>query len=209
MLSRRLLLTVNSGLSFAPPVVVQTATNADTITDPQAGDVVVYMHGYLTNSSTHLVPSFTSIRRLVSNVQWASSSTTYYTQGHLQYKILTGAETTFTGGTGTGTWVQYRMIRPITSVTLSGTTSANANMSVGYSAVTQTDSTLGCIRVIGTGGYSASGTSQTLSTGDVQTVASSSYAKFLATHSFDAGSAFSTRASFQSPTFHSTLILNG
>lgn len=209
MLSRRLLLTVNSGLSFAPPTVVQVATNADTILDPQAGDVVVYLHGYLTNTSTHLVPSFTSIRRQVSSYRWSGSSPSYYTQGHLQYKILTGTETTLTGGAGTGAWVQYRMIRPITSVTLSGTTSANANMSASYSAVTQTDQTLGCIRVVGTGGYSATNTSQTLSTGSPQTVVTSSYAKFLSTHTFDAGSATSTRAGFGSPTFHSTLICNG
>ena len=208
MLSRRLLMT-NTEPAYVPPTVLQVATNADTISDPQAGDVVVYLHGYLTNTSTHLVPSFTSIRRQVSNYRWSSSSPSYYTQGHLQYKILTGTETTFTGGTGTGVWVQYRMIRPITSVTLSGTTSANSNMSANYSAVTQTGSTLGCIRVVGTGGYSAGGTTQTLSTGDAQTVASSSYAKFLSTHTFDAGYAFSTRASFSSPTFHSTLICSG
>jgi hypothetical protein len=208
ILSRKLMMILGGG-AFVDPVVVQTATSADTITDPQEGDVVVYMHGYLTNTSTHLVSGFTSIRRQVSNVQWAGSSTSYYTQGHLQYKILTGTETTFNGGSGTGAWVQYRMIRPITSVTLSGTTSANANMSASYSAVTQTGSTLGCIRVVGTGGYTATGTTQTLSTGDVQTVVSSAYAKFLSTHSFDAGSASSTRASFSSPTFYSTLIFNG
>jgi hypothetical protein len=208
ILSRKLMMILGGG-AFVDPVVVQTATNADTITDPQAGDVVVYLHGYITNTSTHLVPGFTSIRRQVSNVQWAGSSPSYYVQGHLQYKILTGTETHFSGGTGTGAWVQYRMIQPITSVTLSGTTSANANMSASYSAVTQTGSTLGCIRVVGTGGYTATGTTQTLSTGDVQTAASSSYAKFLSTHSFDAGSASSTRASFYSPTFHSTLIFNG
>lgn len=208
MLSRKTLMAANSELPYAPPTVVQTGTKVDTIANPQAGDVVVYLHGYITNTSTHLVAGFTSIARKVSNYNWSSGST-FYVQGHLQYKILTGTETQFSAGSGTGAWVQYRMIRPITSVALSETTALNDNMSRSYTAITQTGQTLGCIRVVGTGGYTATNTTQTLSTGETQTQATSTYSKFKSTHTFDAGSATSTRASFSSPTFYSTLICRG
>ena len=192
-----------------PAYVVASGTNGGAIADAQAGDVVVALNGNLTNSFSLLMTGFTSIAVRQSSYQWSPSSN-YYTKGHLQYKILTGAETTIPTSNGQGNWVQYRMPRPITSVTLSGQTSSTSVMSGTYPAVTETSTRLACIRVVGSAGYNCANTTQTLSTGSPQTVASANTrAKFLSVSEFGSGTYYSTNGAFVSPTFYSTITCNG
>jgi len=193
-------------------VPIQTGANGDVITDAQAGDIVVALHGYVTNATTTLLDGFTSIIRKSSSVRWSTGSFTYYTTGELQYKILTGDETTIpTIPQGSGNWVQYRPSSPITSVTIQElvTNRGTSDLSGAYNSFSQNES-LGCIRVVGTAGYTSTSTAQTLSTGDTQTISdtNTSHSKFLTTDSYDAGTYSTTRGSFSSPCFYTTIQCN-
>jgi len=192
-------------------IPIQTGANGDVITDAQAGDIVVAIHGYITNSTTTLLDGFTSIVRKSSSVQWNTGSSIYYVTGELQYKILTGDETTIPTQQGSGNWVQYRPSSPITSVTIQElvTSSGTSDLAGAYNSFPQNES-LGCIRVVGTAGYTSTSTVQSLSTGDIQTIAdaNTSYSKFLSTNSYNAGTYSTTRGGFSSPCFYATIKCN-
>lgn len=88
------------------------------LTNTQAGDIIISMSGALTTSDPVQIPGFTNVWVYQSPAQWNTGSSTYYCVGAVQYKILNGTETSITHGIPNGAAVfhQYRFNNAISSV---------------------------------------------------------------------------------------------
>ncbi len=194
-----------AGGAVVPAEIIESGATGGAIADAQEGDVVVAMQGHLTNTPSLLLSGFTSIKLRTSTYNW-SADPSYYVRGRLQYKILTGLETTIPSSTGGGNWVQFRADKPITSVSFTETSGQISTFAGSYAAVSEGAPKRACIRVVGTAGYQCQSTTQSLTTGDPQELAeANNYSEFLATDSFEAGSYSTTQGTFQSPSFFATL----
>jgi hypothetical protein len=129
----------------------------------QAGDVVVAICGALTSGNNTLIPGFTSIVAATSATNWYNTPG-YTTNCRIQYKILTGSETSFTQPTssGDGCWVQYRFNTAVSNVNVTQV-SSNQGGTINVTHNAETVAPLAMIRMVGGGGYSNNGQTRTMS----------------------------------------------
>jgi len=143
-------------------LVAQGATGngaAPSAISAQAGDLIVATCGALTTATTVLMSGYTNVMTYYSTHQWNSGSPSYYCRGCLQYRILTGSETTVTHNTSssTTTWQQYRFSNAISSVSVPDLSfNAYGNVNASHSARTVQPEAV--LRVLGWMGYGATTT---------------------------------------------------
>jgi hypothetical protein len=183
--------------------VIQQGEVGASLTDPQVGDVVFATTGALENNATTLLSGYTSISSNTSPTNW-SSGATYYVQGRIQYRVFDGTETgvpTITNASGS--FIQYRFAKKVTSVSFADQYTANNGLSRSYSA---TSATAGVIRWVASGAYGYR--AGTLSSGSPQYSQGDSYGSMLITETTSSGSATIGAAGFGGASFYITAKCN-
>jgi hypothetical protein len=202
-----------ASVPLLPVELIQNGVNGDTISDPQVGDIIIGLTGALRNHLTFLVstPAFTSILRQQSSYQWSEADPSYWVTANLQYRILDGTETTVVEANDFN-WTQYRMPKPVVSVTIQDLVSTAANgasLSLSYPAVTPTGSITSVMRFIGIGGYNNAGATISLSGTDaLSTNNLRAGINMKIANDFGSGTASTTAGFYGSPSFFSTIICN-
>jgi hypothetical protein len=191
---------------------IESGADAGTITDAQAGDVVIAYGGTLTDLNNGIISGFTTVANRISTHNW-DPSTGYNVSGRVQYKILDGTETTIPGCPGIATWVQFRGDRPVTSVLVGQVEiRQQALFTRNYTATQQTSDRVLCIRSVGSAGYNCANANPTMSTGTTSNHYLNAYTEFMTTLDFAAGTATAAwggGSAWQSPNFFVELICIG
>jgi len=192
--------------------VIQSANgNGVTIADAQAGDVIFAITGNLVNNQSMSISGYSTRATLTSGVLWGGGAP-YYLKASIMYRILDGSESTVpsTGSDSVPGWVQWRFAKPIQSVAWSDEnyqTSGNEvnPISGNYTAYTATSSLIGCIRLIGQGGYNTGDKARTLSSGEDQNHLQSSYASIKTVNDFAGGSYSAASGQWSAPNFYASI----
>ena len=149
--------------NFTPHGTLQAYGRLGDAISAQAGDVVIGICGALTTGNSTTISGFTSVLSAASATNWGGSPG-YYTNFRMQYKILTGSETSFANpaASGDGCWVQYRFNTAVSNVSVvQSTQNSGGNFSTSHNA--ETVAPIAMIRVVGGGGYSNSTQTRTMS----------------------------------------------
>lgn len=192
-----------------PPVPAEMIEIGDidgtTLSDTQAGDLVVILYGSLVTPPVLVAPSgFTQIAQRTSTFNWSPPTSHYYVQGAMGYKILNGSETTIAAN---GTFIQWRFPSPITSVSPTGTKDRSGGGSGSFSAAPA--SSMGAVMVAGRGAYGGgSGSFSGLTPADTTTYSKSDATTggLASIFSFESGSYSASAGGFSGPSFFSQFV---
>ena len=203
------------GAAAAEAEVIQSAVGHNTsLGDTKAGDVIIAITGSVVNNLGMGISGFTTKQTLTSGVLWGGGDP-YYVKASLQYKILSGSETSIvTSNAGvTAAFTQWRFPKPITSVSLtdflSETGVGNNPINKSYGAVTETSTRIGCLRVLAQGGYNTNTfPTLTINTSEDITFAGDSQASIKSANDFAGGSSQASAGYWSSPNFYVSIYCN-
>jgi len=191
-----------------PGQLIQTGIQTTNLTDPRAGDLVIAFNGNLVNNTNLASTGFTNIEEQQSSVNWSPGDATYYLKGRIQYRIMDGNETQFTG---TGfTFQQYRFHKPISSVTMADRVYSQSTLGGSFQAYTPTSTFIGCLRVVGRAGYNCDVGGALSSNGGYPNITQGGmpYSKFYSYDDFESGTYSMQQTTWRAPGWFYTIKCN-
>ena len=199
---------LGAGASAEAEVIQNFAGQTTSVSDTEAGDLVIAITGALTNDQPMGISGFTTIQTMTSGVLWGGGNP-YYVRASFQYKILNGSETSIATANNNVemAFTQWRLPKPLTSVTTNDynslTNTGSNPISGSYGAVTETGTRVGCLRILAQGGYyTDTFPTLTINSSEPINAVGVTYATIKSVNDFSSGSYSASSGYWSSPNFY-------